>query len=60
MSQKKQKVFASPREVFRTYFPKNTAKEGGPQNESCDSRRHDLVGKLAEDFAANLRKKSRQ
>jgi hypothetical protein len=60
MSQKRQRVFTSPREVFQTYFPKSTAKEDSARGEGYDSHRRDLVGKLAEDFAASLRKKARQ
>lgn len=60
MQRRKQKVFASPREVFETYFPKYLREENGVQPENGYSPSCDVVGKLADDFAATLRKKNRR
>ena len=58
MSQNKEKVFASPREVFQTYFPNKMNERESVPDEGYVSSSRDLVSKLAEEFAANLQKKS--
>jgi hypothetical protein len=61
MGQNKEKAFASPREVFRTYFPSRmNEREGVSGGESAMSSRDLGVEELAEEFAASLNKKQRK
>lgn len=60
MGQKKQKAFTSPREIIETYFPDYSRQKGRVPADGYCSPRPDLAGKLAEEFAASLRKKPDQ
>ena len=58
MSRKKQKTFTSPREIIETYFPDYSRQKVEVVADGYRSCRPDLVGKLAERFAASLRRKT--
>jgi hypothetical protein len=58
MSRREEKAFNSAKEIIQTYFPSYSREKDMTQADRDHSPYPDLGGKLAEEFAANLRKKS--
>ena len=58
MSRRRERTFASPREVVETYFPDYSRQKKSVQADRYSPPHPDSSGKLAEEFAASLRKKT--